>query len=179
MIFALEALMLLTQRGIDWRLVVGGHGPETPFLEKKAGSLGIRDRVEFHPGFSGQEYMEQLKSSHVFILPSFRENAGITMMEAMLASCVPVIVDASAQAAVVNERCGFKIPVGRADAVTKGLADALDFLARNPQRRIEMGRNASALVEDTFREEAYIKKMTEIYEEVVIRRSSRSTRQLD
>ena len=179
MIFALEALALLTKRGIDWRLVVGGHGPETPFLEKKARAFGIQDCIEFHPGFSGQEYMEQLKNSHVFILPSFRENAGITMMEAMLAGCVPVIVDASAQAAVVNEYCGFKIPVGRPDTITEGLADALDFLARNPQRRVEMGRNASMLVEHGFRDESYVQKMTEIYEEAVSCRSSCSTRQLD
>jgi glycosyltransferase involved in cell wall biosynthesis len=175
LIFALEALRTAAQRGIKWRLVVGGYGPEVPFLKKRARALGIEAWIEFHMGFSGVEYFNKLKNSHVFILPSFRENAGITMLEAMLAGCVPVIVDASAQAAVVNERCGFKIPVGCADAITKGLADALDFLARNPQRRIEMGRNASALVEHTFSEKAYVQKMREIYEEAISRRSSRSS----
>jgi glycosyltransferase involved in cell wall biosynthesis len=162
---------MLSRKGIGWRLVVGGYGPEIPYLERKAKALGISDRIEFHMGFTGAEYITKLKESHVFILPSFRENAGITMLEAMLAGCVPVIVDASAQAGVVNDSCGFKIPVGRADIISAGLADALDLLARNPQRRIEMGQNASALVEHTLREEAYVQKMNEIYKDAMSRRS--------
>jgi glycosyltransferase involved in cell wall biosynthesis len=178
LIFALEALKAISKRGIQWQLVVGGYGPEIPFLKKKAKDFGILDRINFHMGFSGAEYANKLKESHVFILPSFRENAGITMLEAMLAGCVPVIVDASAQAAVVNERCGFKIPVSSADAMTAGLAEALIILARNPQQRIEMGQNASALVEHTFREETYVEKMSDIYREAIRRRLSLSNRQL-
>jgi glycosyltransferase involved in cell wall biosynthesis len=108
----------------------------------------------------------------VFILPSFRENAGITMLEAMLAGCVPIIVDASAQAAVVDSQFGFKIPVGEASAISAGLANALEILALNPEQRIEMGRKASAVVEHTFREETYVRKMSTIYEEAVRRKSS-------
>jgi glycosyltransferase involved in cell wall biosynthesis len=173
LIFALEALKIAAQKGIKWRLVIGGHGPEVPFLQKKARSLGIEAWIEFHMGFSGSEYVNKLKEAHVFILPSFRENAGITMLEAMLAGCVPIIVDASAQAAVVDSQCGFKIPVGEASAISAGLANALEILALNPEQRIEMGRKASAAVEHTFREETYVRRMSAIYEEAVRRKLSR------
>ena len=173
LVFALEGLQIAAQRGIKWRLVVGGYGPEVPFLKKRARALGIDDWVEFHMGFSGTEYFNKLKESHVFILPSFRENAGITMLEAMLAGCVPIIVDASAQAAVVDSQCGFKIPVGEASAISAGLANALEILALNPEQRIEMGRKASAAVEHTFREETYVRRMSAIYEEAVRRKLSR------
>ena len=135
LIFALEALTLAAKRGIHWRLVVGGYGPEVPFLKKKARALGVDQWIDFHMGFSGEQYANKLKESHIFILPSFRENAGITMLDAMLAGCVPIIVDASAQAGVVDDTCGFKIPVGKADGISKGLADAISLLAREPQRR--------------------------------------------
>lgn len=163
LIFALEALQIAAQRGIKWRLVVGGYGPEIPFLKKQARALGIADWVEFHMGFSGSEYINRLKESHVFILPSFRENAGITMLEAMLAGCVPVIVDASAQAGVVNDCCGFKITVGRAADISAGLASAVCLLKEQPQRRIEMGRAASALVAASFHEDSYISNINEVY----------------
>jgi glycosyltransferase involved in cell wall biosynthesis len=163
LIFALEALTIAAQQGINWRLTVGGYGPEVPFLKKRARALGIDDWVEFHMGFSGKDYVAKLKESHIFILPSFRENAGITMLEAMLAGCVPVIVDASAQAGVVNESCGFKIPVGKAQEISAGLADAVIRLAQDPQRRLEMGCAASELVANSFREDTYVKKIDEIY----------------
>jgi len=176
LVFALEALQIAAQRGIKWRLVVGGYGPEIPFLKKQAHALGIDDWVEFHMGFSGDEYLHKLKESHVFILPSFRENAGITMLEAMLAGCVPVIVDASAQAGVVKDSCGFKIPVGRAADISKGLASAVCLLAEQPQRRIEMGRAASALVAASFREDFYASNINKVYADALQQRRDKSAR---
>jgi glycosyltransferase involved in cell wall biosynthesis len=170
LIFALEALTLAAKRGIHWRLVVGGYGPEVPFLKKKARALGVDQWTDFHMGFSGVQYANKLKESHIFILPSFRENAGITMLEAMLAGCVPIIVDASAQAGVVDDTCGFKIPVGKADEISKGLADAISLLAREPQRRTEMGSAASALVARSFREDSYVQNISEIYLEAASRK---------
>jgi glycosyltransferase involved in cell wall biosynthesis len=163
LVFALEALQIAAQRGIKWRLVVGGYGPEVPFLKKRARALGIDQWIDFHMGFSGEDYISKLKESHVFILPSFRENAGITMLEAMLSGCVPVIVDASAQASVVDQTCGFKITVDTADRITAGLANAVELLARNSEQRISMGRTASELVARSYREESYIDKVGDIY----------------
>ena len=163
LVFALEALQIAAQRGIKWRLVVGGYGPEVPFLKKRARALGIDQWIDFHMGFSGEDYISKLKESHVFILPSFRENAGITMLEAMLSGCVPVIVDASAQASVVNQTCGFKISVGTADSITTGLAEAVELLTKNSEQRISMGRAASELVARSYREESYIDKVGDIY----------------
>jgi glycosyltransferase involved in cell wall biosynthesis len=172
LVFALEALEAVSQQGVSWKLVVGGYGPEIPFLKRKAKDFGISDRVEFHMGFAGAEYIKKLKESHIFILPSFRENAGITMLEAMLAGCVPVIVDASAQAAVVDNTCGFKIPVRGADEISAGLADAIRLLARNPQQRVVMGQRASELIARSFREDNYLRDINDIYAGAVDRWSS-------
>jgi glycosyltransferase involved in cell wall biosynthesis len=174
LIFALEALKIAAQTGTKWRLTVGGYGPEIPFLRKKARTLGIEDWIEFHMGFSGAKYVDKLKQSHIFILPSFRENAGITMLEAMLAGCVPVIIDASAQAGVVNDRCGFKIPVGRAAEISEGLASAVGLLAQQPEQRMEMGRNASKLVAASFNEDSYISSINKVYTDALQRQQKQS-----
>jgi glycosyltransferase involved in cell wall biosynthesis len=49
------------------------------------------------------------------------------------------------------------------------LADAVSLLARNPQRRISMGREASELVARSFREDSYIKQINMIYQEASVR----------
>lgn len=166
LIFALEALTIAAQQGIKWHLTVGGYGPEIPFLKRRAQAFGILDNIDFNIGFFGDQYANRLKDSHIFILPSFRENAGITMLEAMLAGCVPVIVDASAQAGVVDDSCGFKIPVGKANAISEGLAAAIRLLTCEPLRRFQMGRAASALVATSFGEDSYIENISDIYLEV-------------
>jgi glycosyltransferase involved in cell wall biosynthesis len=166
LIFALEALQIASRKGIDWRLDVGGYGPEIPFLRKKAKTLGIADHVDFHMGFDGDAYRQKLKDSHVFILPSFRENAPGTILEAMFAGCVPVVVDASAQGDIVSNDLGFKVPVGSASEITDGLAEAIIQIARNPNLRTSMGQKASDLVARTYREETYINRIEAIYEEV-------------
>jgi glycosyltransferase involved in cell wall biosynthesis len=166
LIFALEALQIASRQGIAWQLVVGGYGPEIPFLRKKAQALGISDRIDFHMGFDGDAYRQKLKDSHIFILPSFRENAPGTILEAMLAGCVPVVVDASAQGDIVDRKFGFKIPVRSAGQITAGIADALIQLARNPNLRISMGQMASDFVARTYREDVYVKGIEAIYDEV-------------
>jgi glycosyltransferase involved in cell wall biosynthesis len=166
LIFALEALQNASRQGIGWQLVVGGYGPETPFLRKKAQALGIADRIDFHMGFAGDAYRQKLKDSHVFILPSFRENAPGTILEAMLAGCVPVVVDASAQGDIVSNDLGFKVPVRSASEITDGLAEAIIQIARNPNLRISMGQKASDFVARNYRENTYVNGIEAIYEEV-------------
>ena len=167
LIFALEALQIISKQGIAWQLVVGGYGPEIPFLRKKAQSLGIADRIDFHMGFDGDAYRQKLKDSHIFILPSFRENAPGTILEAMLAGCVPVVVDASAQGDIVDKKFGFKIPVTTANQITADIANALIELSRNPNLRISMGQMASDFVSRTYRENVYVRGIEAIYKEVL------------
>jgi glycosyltransferase involved in cell wall biosynthesis len=166
LIFALEALLIASRQRIAWQLVVGGYGPEIPFLRKKAEALGIADRIDFHMGFDGNAYRQKLKDSHIFILPSFRENAPGTILEAMLAGCVPIVVNASAQGEIVDRKLGFKVPVTSASQITSDIADALIELAHNPNLRIGMGQMASDFVARTYREDVYVKGIEAIYDEV-------------
>lgn len=168
LIFALEALQVASQHGVAWQLVIGGYGPEIPFLRGKAQALGIADRIDFHMGFDGDAYRQKLKDSHIFILPSFRENAPGTILEAMLAGCVPIVVDASAQGDIVDKEFGFKIPVTSASQITAGIADSLIKLARNLNLRITMGQMASEYVTRNYREDSYVSGIQTIYDEVLV-----------
>ena len=167
LIFALEALQIITRQGVSWRLTIGGYGPEIPFLKKRAQGLGIADYIDFHMGFSGDAYRQKLKESHIFILPSFRENAPGTILEAMLAGCVPVVVDASAQADIVDSRFGFKVPVESSSQIIGDIANSLHQVVHNSNLRISMGQMASDVVARTYTEDVYIKGTEAIYQEVL------------
>lgn len=122
---ALKALAQVAAAGIDFRYTVAGGGPEIPALVKLAAELGLGDRVEFHPGFSGDAYLAALHATDVYFLPSFRESTPVTLLESYLAGCYPVVADTSAQGEIVRMAGGTAVPVTDMEGLVRGLAAAI------------------------------------------------------
>jgi glycosyltransferase involved in cell wall biosynthesis len=119
------------------RLVVGQRTTrlEKEYLEKLAARLEIMSPITFHAGFQGQEYQKALMEHSVFLLPSFREGSPGTILEAMLAGQIPVVVKASAQGEIVDSACGFPVRVGSKNQICEELAKALIRLHEIPDLR--------------------------------------------
>ncbi len=128
---ALKSLAKVAAAGIDFRYTVAGGGPEIPALVKLAKKLDLEDRVEFHPGFSGQDYIAALQATDVYFLPSFRESTPVTLLEAYLAGCYPVVADTSAQGEIVRMAGGSAVPVASVEQLVDGLANAVIDCARH------------------------------------------------
>jgi alpha-1,6-mannosyltransferase len=88
---ALTTLATLLDRGVKARLVLAGHGPLRPALEKAAADLP----VEFTGWVSGREELAALQASaDVVLAPGPIETFGLAALEA-LACGSPVVVSAS------------------------------------------------------------------------------------
>lgn len=161
--FALRALKLAKDRGVIVPYTVASFGPERGYLENLATSLGIRDQVVFHPGFTGPEYPKALLENSIYLLPSFREGSPGTILEAMLAGQVPVVVKASAQGEIVDARCGFSVEVGSAEKICSGLADALVALSRDAFLRKTLSQAAHEKVASEYRAEKFCQLLEEAY----------------
>lgn len=122
---ALKALAQVAAAGVDFHYTVAGGGPEIPALTKLAGELGLGGRVEFHPGYSGDSYVAALQATDVYFLPSFRESTPVTLLEAYLAGCYPVVADTSAQGEIVRLAGGTAVPVTGMEDLIRGLAMAV------------------------------------------------------
>jgi glycosyltransferase involved in cell wall biosynthesis len=122
---ALKALARVAAKGINFQYTVAGGGPEIPTLVKLARQLGLSNRVEFHPWFSGQDYIAALQATDVYFLPSFRESTPVTLLEAYLAGCYPVVADTSAQGEIVRMAGGSAVPVTSIEQLVDGLAGAI------------------------------------------------------
>lgn len=129
---ALRALALVAAKGIDFRYTVAGGGPEIPALKTLCHTLGLDSRVEFHPGFQGDGYLAALHQCDVYFLPSFRESTPVTLLEACLAGCYPVVADTSAQGEIVRLVGGKAVPVVDPDSLIQGLADAVAWCHEHP-----------------------------------------------
>ena len=162
---AIRALARLKQQGMKLSFHIGGHGAELEHLRRLADRLGLREDVVF--GFwRGPDYLNQLAASHIYLLPSLRDSAGLTMMEAMLTGCVPVVADCGGPGQIVTETCGCKIPVGKAAAMIDGLAAAIAALDKDRSLLRRKSAEATNRIRTGFSEEAYSREMNNIYQQV-------------
>ncbi|MEN6584965.1 MAG: glycosyltransferase, partial [Sulfuricella sp.] len=120
-------------RDADTRLMlIGGfYGSSVPFEP-------YRHLFEHVPHLPRADLAERYRQSDVFVFPSLVEGLGLVVLEAM-ASGLPVITTPNGPGDLVRDGIdGFVVPPRDVDA----LIDRLQYLRANPERRIEMGRNA-------------------------------------
>ena len=77
----------------DIALVIAGSGEEeyTDSVKALFNSKGLSERTVFTGMLTGEEKISALRESEIFVLPSYGENFGISVIEAMV-SGLPVVV---------------------------------------------------------------------------------------
>lgn len=80
-----DKLILAVNDLAGFELTVIGQGKELSRLRKIASK-----NVKFVGKISNKEVLEQMKNSHIFILPSIRETFGMVYLEAMASGCITV-----------------------------------------------------------------------------------------
>jgi glycosyltransferase involved in cell wall biosynthesis len=165
----LRALSILSQWKIPYEFTYGGKGPELRHLIQLARKLHLRDsNVRLGQVLTQENYFCELKRAHIYLLPSLREGAPVTMMESMAASCVPVVGKCGGAAMLVNEDCGILIPITSPSVMAETIADKLRFLWKNPEVLRKLGDSASLRVEEKCSENFYRKQINRYYQNVAV-----------
>jgi glycosyltransferase involved in cell wall biosynthesis len=123
----LKAMSLLAERGLRFRLMLIGDGPDARDLRDLTDHLGIADRVDF------MGYVHQacglLATADVLVLASRSEGQPIVLLEAMAAQ-VPVVCTAvgGVPEIITHESNGLLVPAedskALADAIQRVIEDA-------------------------------------------------------
>ena len=108
---ALQALFLAKKTGVRVEYHVTSHGPELAHLQHLTVKLGLSDQVILGKPFPAGDFASALGSFDIVLLPSLRDGAGLSIMEAMLAGCVPIVADWCGPAEFVTSDCGYKVEV--------------------------------------------------------------------
>lgn len=160
---ALRALAIVASKGIEFHYTVAGGGPELPALRELSKQLGLEDKVDFHPGYQGQEFLNALHASDVYFLPSFRESTPVTLLEAYLAGCYPVVADTSAQGEIVRLAGGHAVPVENMDSLIKGLAEAILWCAAHRTELPDLATKSAQIVARHFSSVRYQNTLEQAY----------------
>ncbi len=146
----------------DWTVKIVGNGDEEYInkLKNRIKELGLEDVIEVLPPVFGQAKIDLYQSSSLFVLPSYSENFGMVIAEAM--SCgVPVITSEFTPWNFLNEeKAGWCIKLG-INNLSSTLQEALN---KNPEELFQMGQNGAKLVREKFNYRSVAKKTLRLYE---------------
>ena len=160
--FLIEAMSKINGK---LQCLIAGEGEEEYIESLKALALkkGVADRVLFLGGIYGDSKWKFFKDADVFVLPTFSENFGIVVAEA-LASGTPVITTTGTPWNELNtEHCGWWIDIG-----TNALVDAFNaFLSLSEEELEVMGRNGRVLTEKRYSAEAVATDFVALYNWIV------------
>jgi len=141
----------LARKGLRFRALVLGDGPDLPALRERIQESGLRREVQILGAVENRRVLEFMQTADVFFLPSESEGIALTFYEAMACGVAIVGADVGGQAELVTPECGVLRP--RADAQTEvmGYAEVLAELFRHPERLRAMGAVGRQRVCDHFR----------------------------
>ena len=152
-----------------WELVVAGpdEGAHRAELETQAARLGL-DAVSFLGPVGDGGKWDLYRSADLFVLPTYSENFGVVVAEA-LAAGVPVLTTTGAPwAELQTHRAGWWV-----EPEPRAIAEALRAATgAGDAERQAMGERGRALVREVYGWDGIAARMREVYEWVLGRRSS-------
>jgi glycosyltransferase involved in cell wall biosynthesis len=146
-------------------LVLAGEGSAAyvATLQSKVESLQLQQSVLWTGFLAGPEKLAAMAAADVFVLPSFSENFGIALVEAMAAGRPCVTTSAVAIARELHESAaGVVLPPGDSAALAMTLAKLL----RDATWRNQLGANAARLAAARFSLSAMGTALASLYESV-------------
>ncbi|GEM_PF-6078592 len=142
----------------DWKLVMVGKGPEEKKLRSYAESLGIENRIEWHPWH--HDVSSWYEKASLVVLPSFFEGWGRSIIEGMMCRCVVVMSDVGIAGEVVrNQENGIVVDSSNEES----LPIALSILINDKEYRDALGMMAEQSVRRHDDETSYISKWEELF----------------
>lgn len=128
---------------IAWHLDVLGDGPMRERWENEAARLRLGERVQFLGRMPFAAAVEEMHSADVLCFTSLRDTSGNVVLEALAAGVPVVCFDHQGARDMVNETCGFKLPVTSPGRAVADWAKTMETLAQDPERLLRLSVGAT------------------------------------
>lgn len=142
----------VSEADLGYEVHICGDGPMRVELERMAASS--KTKIVFHGWIEnrGEEYRRLLSEAALYVLASSRENASVSLLEAMSAGCAVVTTDVSGCPETVAD-AGLLVPPEDADAIADALRRLVDdarlmaALQRKARERVLAAYDWSGIIE--------------------------------
>ena len=150
------------------RLVIAGNDEENygGVLQGIAANAGVADRVTFAGPVHGADKAALLAGAQLLVLPSYSENFGNVVLEAMAAGRAVVVTPEVGMAPAVRQSGAGVVVDGDAATLAKGISQLLS----DPTQRADMGARGRTVAGTRYSWAAVAAEMEALYETVAERR---------
>lgn len=149
-------------RPTGWRMLIAGGDEDQHRADLEAAIVagGLTAAFEFVGPVEGQQKLELYREADLFVLPSYSENFGMSIAEA-LANAVPVITTRRTPwKDLIDYRCGWWEEIG-VQPLARALREATSL---DDEARSEMGKRGRELVAQKYSWPHVAREMKAVYE---------------
>jgi len=167
--YAIKAISLLIEKGINIEYEIIGDGPLRKNLERQVIDSGLQNQIKFLGWIDHNEVQEKLNVAHVFIAPSVTSSSGDkegipnSIKEAM-AQGLPIVATSHSgiPELIENNISGFLVP----ERNVNELADKIHTLYNNPKLCLDMGKQGRQYIVENFDINNLNNSLISLYESV-------------
>lgn len=161
----IQALEKLTAEKHEFHLILAGCGESEyiNYLKSLVASVGLTACTSFAGFVTGEDKNLLLQGADMFVLPSFSENFGIAIAEAMAVG-IPVIITPEIQIApsIAEAEAGLVVE-GEVNALTA----AIEKLLTSPKLRQQLGENGKQFVRSNYSWSTIAKNLSSVYSAII------------
>lgn len=156
-----EALELL-KKNFSFQFVLCGTGPLVQYCTTECERI-LGNNFEYKGIVSGEDKINVIKHSDVFILPSYFEGLPMALLETMAAGVVPVVTDVGSMKHIIKHGTnGLLVKKQNPQDLYEKLYDMLS----NPLLYKSLSIQASKTIEEKYDINSYIIKLNDLYDVV-------------
>ena len=166
---AVDAFGAFAKKYPSSEMIIIGDGPEKGRIRRLISRLGLEDKVRILPWLPRCEVLANMRSSDVFLFPSFRDGGGAVVVEAMGSGIPVVVLDSGGPGAHVSKDWGVKVAPASREAVVREMTAALEILYSDRALGQRLGAAGRKRALEFYAWDRLGDRMRDIYENVVSR----------
>jgi len=147
-----------------WRLIIAGEGEKKymEIIKNKVTALNLQREISFIGHVCGKEKELLYRESDLFVLPTYSENFGLVIAEAMSYG-IPVITTKAAPWYIIEKNnCGWWVDVG-VESLSKALSQSFNIPLKDLQ---EKGINARKAINNNYTWPIVILEIIDVYRQM-------------
>ena len=146
-----------------WELHIAGNSDPVDYvhkLENQISLLNLNETVKLLGPITGDAKMQKYMNSDLFVLPTFNENFGNVIAEAMMCECPAITTTNAPWEVLVEDKCGWWIDLS-VENLIKTLKEAMSL---SDAQRTLLGKKSRECIINHFSSESVAKKTKKVYE---------------
>jgi len=166
-----RVLLNLARRGLAFRCLVAGAGPDFAWLCGFVREHGLADQITLLGAVDAERMRALMAAADILFLPSAYEGLALVLFEALASGVVPVTVDSGGQRELVTPDCGILITPDQQQEAR--YAAALEWLIRSPRQRAAMANAGRKRVAAQFSLEQIGQQLDQMFAAACVRARAR------